>query len=650
MRSRGKTKKVLIIGLDGLMMEPIERFAGQGLMPAVSGLMRRGAWSKAIPSMPVDTPTNWTTIATGADTARHGKTSFFIHLPGRELDDYSLEESWLSTHCQAETLWEAAERQGRDAIVINYPVAWPPTTRKSIIVGGRGIFGHPEMQIAGLVQWARTPGRQETEIPFAPARGWKGLPPSRKPVLEARIPIGAGGEKLGWSDAGQRRLGRREDAGTAGASHFDLAMFATTARGYDRLLFCTGKDAGAPVAALAPGAWTEWLYGRFGKDRRRGAFRCKLIRLSPDGKDFTLYRTPIVALRGFAHPDRLSAEIVRELGPFVKGLDVTYNPLYWGDRPTAREHLEMGVTQYVRLTNYLANAKPWDLLITQIQFPDHINHDYLRDIEPSFSGYDKRTAKLAWAEYRHAYRQADRYVAEILEGCADENTIITVLSDHAAFPMERNCNNLYKAFIEAGLLRYRRDRAGRYAVDWSRTKACPAPGGHYYVWINVAGRDPRGIVKPGKDYEKARDEVIEMFRGLYDRKTGRHPIAVALRREEARVLGQGGERCGDVVFFYEKGYDTDYIPPDPKVNPATMQIFGPWNRGHGAGHSPSFPTTAYAHSSLAAVFFLSGPGVRRGCRANEPIHLKDVAPTLCHLAGMEPPRHSEGLVRREFLR
>ena len=63
----------------------------------------------------------------------------------------------------------------------------------------------------------------------------------------------------------------------------------------------------------------------------------------------------------------------------------------------------MGVTQNVALTAHLAGAKPWDVLITQIQFPDHLNHEYVRAIEPTVSGYDPEEAEVAWEQYRQGY-------------------------------------------------------------------------------------------------------------------------------------------------------------------------------------------------------------------------------------------------------
>jgi len=649
MSASPRRKKLLMIGLDGFMMELIEKFVAEGRMPAIAKLMREGSYSKALPSMPVDTPTNWTTIATGADTATHGKTSFYIHVPGEALDDFDLDRSWLSTLCRAETLWEAAQRQGRRAIVINYPVAWPPTIKDGIVVGGRGVFGDPETRLAGPVQWSSEPTRSQPALVFQGESGWKGLADAEKPVLEAQIRAGEGGEDLAWSDGGQVQLGERDAVETPGASVYDLALVASGDGGYDTLLLCVDKDASRPLAALRAGEWTDWIYADYGAPcNERGACRYRLVRLSADGAQVTLYRTPIVSLKGFCHPESLCEKIVAQIGPFIKGLDELYNPRIWGDWDTLQEHIDLAVTQYVGLTNMLARTEAWDVLITQIQFPDHLNHLHVRDVEPTVSGYDPVAAQFAWEQYRRGYEQADRYVGEIVEACADEDTVVVVLSDHAAFPMEWNVDNLDKAFLDAGLLVYRETDAGGCEIDWSKTRACLTPGAHYYAWVNLKGRDPHGIVEPGEEYEKVRDEIIELLRGLYDENTGKHPVAVALRKEDADILGQGGEHCGDVVYFFEKGYDTDPIFRGPHPDQITTPIFGPWHKLHAGGHSPSFPTTAYSQSSLAAVCFMSGPGLRRGFRHEGFIHLKDVAPTVCHLLGMDPPRDSQGRVVRAF--
>ena len=90
MEKQGQPQKLLMIGLDGLMMELVRKFTGQGLMPNMVRFFHEGIVSKALPSTPVDTPTNWTTIATGADTGTHGKVGFYTKLSGQYIDEVHL--------------------------------------------------------------------------------------------------------------------------------------------------------------------------------------------------------------------------------------------------------------------------------------------------------------------------------------------------------------------------------------------------------------------------------------------------------------------------------------------------------------------------------------------------------------------------------
>ena len=41
---------------------------------------------------------------------------------------------------------------------------------------------------------------------------------------------------------------------------------------------------------------------------------------------------------------------------------------------------------------------------------------------------------------------------------------------------------------------------------------------------------------------------------------------------------------------------------------------------------------------------MTGPGVPRGKRWDESVRTADVAPTICHLLGIEPPRDCDGKI------
>jgi predicted AlkP superfamily phosphohydrolase/phosphomutase len=52
------------------------------------------------------------------------------------------------------------------------------------------------------------------------------------------------------------------------------------------------------------------------------------------------------------------------------------------------------------------------------------------------------------------------------------------------------------------------------------------------LFVNLRGREPLGIVEPGRDYEAVRQAIAEALSGLRDPETGRQVVKKVHRREE----------------------------------------------------------------------------------------------------------------------
>jgi predicted AlkP superfamily phosphohydrolase/phosphomutase len=155
-------------------------------------------------------------------------------------------------------------------------------------------------------------------------------------------------------------------------------------------------------------------------------------------------------------------------------------------------------------------------------------------------------------------------------------------------------------------------------ADWTKTKAILV--GECYIWVNLKGRDPEGIVEP-EDYEAVRDEIIKVLYDYTDPATGIKPVMLAVRREDALVFGlhgKMGERVGDIVYAI-----------DPRF---------------GRQHGPAWPTHEIGIGSLRGLFLLTGPGVKKGMVLKRRVNLVDVVPTLCHLADLPILRDCEGAI------
>jgi predicted AlkP superfamily phosphohydrolase/phosphomutase len=54
-----------LIGMDGMNLPLLQRFAAEGSLPTFSKLMARGSTNRLLPALPAWTPNNWATIITG---------------------------------------------------------------------------------------------------------------------------------------------------------------------------------------------------------------------------------------------------------------------------------------------------------------------------------------------------------------------------------------------------------------------------------------------------------------------------------------------------------------------------------------------------------------------------------------------------------
>ena len=121
------SKKVALVGMDGIIPEFCEKFMAEGWMPNLKQLKERGFWTDAIPSVPAWTPSNWASIITGAQTSTHTMDGFEVHYPGEplpyELTDFH--RGFDSELLKAETFWAAAAKAGKKSIIFKFPNTWP---------------------------------------------------------------------------------------------------------------------------------------------------------------------------------------------------------------------------------------------------------------------------------------------------------------------------------------------------------------------------------------------------------------------------------------------------------------------------------------------------------------------------------------------
>jgi len=639
-------RRLLFIGLDSALTYFIERFTREGVMEKTAELMEEGSYLKMLPSPPTDTPTNWATLMTGCWAGSHGLTSFNVHLPGEPLT--KRHSTLNSKMCQVKFLWDLLEENGYKTAVVNYPVAWPPTTRKSIIIGGPAPLaspwriGFPKCFATKTLRGKYSP--PTIRLDFRESANSVLREMGRLTPLEAEVKLFS-------------QLGRD-------VRHYKVVDSPTYTLGlvgnekYEKAVLL--KD-GKVIVELEEGEWSPWIFNVILTDKGevRAAIRVKLAKLAGDGKDVRLYCSDFYDTRGWCSRRGLEDEIAENVGPYAEGFehpgmheDLGYVSWLEDDYETLLEQAEMQARWFASLAKYLLEKEGWDAFIMHYHLPDGLNHWLLGYLYKGHPAYSEEKYRLALEVYRRGYRIIDKMISEITSLVDPEDTVIVIASDHGSMPHWKFVNLIPK-LVEHGLVAYKWNPEEKvFEIDWSRTKVFPyfEPP---YIWVNLKSKYPHGTVSD-EEYDKVVEETIKALYRIRDPETGECPIALALRREDAVYLGQWGDRVGDVVYFLKPSYSCWNTPRFDRVDPSVMTLGDvapvlskPTNvTGY---HSTYLPNARIGGFEIAAPLIFAGPGVKRGYRRAMPAYMVDVVPTILRLLGLKIPPYMEGKVLRDIL-
>lgn len=619
-----KPSRAVLIGLDAPIASRVYNYASKGLLPYINKLIENGVYAENyLVPYPTVTPENWTTIATGAHIGTHGITGFWIHIPGDDV--YSVRSAWNTSLCRAEYLWDAAERVGLKSIIINWPCSYPATVRSGYQLWGTGLAPNEwrtdrEKGILYVADLADGQLFSTEDLPFASrislrkASGWVGLDQDTD-ALEAELKLSYSVCRKAGSYGEMRSKVRSPD-------RWFMLVLNTSGSGYDKILLSKSRDMKSVFLELFPGCWSSTIIDEFQTDEgvKKGAFRCKLIELSRGASRIRLLVTPICNMEGYSYPPDLSAEFSK-INPLAPPSHIFFDGLGWGwyDTDTYLELIEMEHRCLADAAVYLMKNRGWGLLFIHMHAPDWMYH-YAIPVEkwdPSSRFYEgEEKAKLYERIELETYRIIDRAIGRIVEAAGDDSLIV-VVSDHGARARGYEFSPV-EALAEAGLLVLEETGSGRI-IDLERSLAIPAHGP--WVYVNLKGRYRHGVVDPSR-YEEVQDRIIDALYSYTDPETDRKPIAFAVKKRDAVLLGLYGDRIGDVVYAVRDDYGE---------------------------HHGQLPTYEYGLGSLKGLLIISGPGVRKGVVLKRVVYAVDIAPTICHLLGIPPPRDAEGSIIYQVL-
>ena len=671
MAREAMTKKLMVLGIDGMDARLTKHLLDEGKMPNVKKFVDRGACREdlhLLGAIPTITPPCWTTLATGAYPGTHGITCYWRQSP-ESLDAvvYNMD----SRNCEAEQMWNVTTEAGMKTLVWHWPgSSWPPSSDSPLLSVVDGTQpGSVNMGVAQM-DWEKiivaTPDIEKVD--YAPRvekpagvgcimtdiddmvvgdnddemmELWWGDEARkggeiRTPIMsleDTEMMIGA---KVaydiinsplkpaeGWADAPEGAL-EFTILTSSGFTRRPALLLKNAAGEYDTVAIYKNKKAAEPIVTVKnDGSIATAIDDVTKKEETKPACRCyKILECDPKGTMIRLWISNALDITNdmLWHSKELYQDIIKNVGP------VPPVSLIGGEeadlvRDVFIPSWDLYCDWQAECLNYLADNGGYDVIFSHLHNVDCAGHQIWHlghTLEPWKHTDEKEYQELIV----DMYRQTDDYLGKFLH-YLDEDWTVLIVSDHGLIvgeevpPLIGEYGGLNVPVMEQlGYTVMKKDENGNDTteVDWEKTRAVQIRSN--YIYINLKGRDKYGIVDPADKYA-LEEQIINDLYNYRDPATGRRVIGICLRNKDGVLIGVNGPECGDIFFSIEEGF----------------------NRLHGDSISTS---EGYFNTSVSPLFIAAGPGVKEGFYTPRTIRQVDVTPTIASLLGTRFPAQCEG--------
>ena len=614
-----RIKKAIVIGFDGMEPRLVERFIEKGRLPHFARMKKQGTYRHLESTLPALSPVAWSTFQTGVEPGKHAIFDFLHRNPKNYLGELSSAQIRASTRAlrfgnfrlplgkpairslrKSKPFWKVLGENGIPSMVLRVPITFPPEPFQGIslsamcvpdLLGTQGTFSYYTTN--PRAEGTKTGGQV---IPLETRNGnirtWITGPmhPFRSDETPLRVPL-----RIRLSEASAR-------------------------------LQIDGK-----TCALHPGQYSPWvpLAFRAGPLKIRGIVRFYLRSIRPS---LDLYMTPVNIDPAnpslpISHPNTYAVYLAKKFGSYATlGLAEDTWALNEGvldDRSFLEQCYAIHREREEMFWDAMEHLRK-GLMVCVFDITDRTQHMFWRYEDEGHPGYRPDAPGAFRDLFQEIYQKADAFIGRVLERI-DSETLLIVMSDHG-FRSFRRCFNVNTWLHQNGYLACEpAQEPGEWfqGIDWSRTTAFSV--GLAGIYINQKGRERDGIVEPGEEKKRIKEEIISKLSGLRDPETGEIAILDVIDTSEA-YRGPYKAQAQDLIIGYNEGYRTAWESATGRV---TSQVFYDNTKRWSGDH-------CLAPDKVPGVLFsnLRFP-------AEHP-RIVDIAPTILSAFGIEPPEYMDG--------
>jgi len=679
--------RVIILGFDGADSKLTERWMAQGELPHLAKLAEAGGYARLNPTVPAQTPVSWSTFTTGRDPGGTRIFDFLVRDPETYMPAFGVAREGSRTFLWGKHNALVLASLG---VVVGWLLAFfvlRLLRRRWAVVGalvpaavlGAGLFwvgahwiptqvptvvnnrqGTPFWRVAGADGVKCVVGRIPVTFPARPFPNGHLLAGLGVPDVRGRI-----GSPSYYTSDPFFQLGSDNEFSIE-VMHLKSASgtIHTTIPGPPNRLFSAPSRIDAPLtlrvakdrstleietsgqrASLHPGEWSPWISVIFKFNpivKLHALARFRLVSLDPEIRLYltSLQFDPEHLPPGFllSAPADWAGALKRRFGPFkTTGWAVDT----WGvsekvvDEDVFMEDVRNTEEGFRKLLDGFLEGDE-TLLVHYFEFTDRVGHILFRFMDPDHPAYDPVRAPRYQKAFLDSYRTMDDIVGDVMGKMKPDDTLI-VLSDHG-FSTWRRSFNVNTWLAKNGYLTLTGgegkvqdletlfDRGQFWPnVDWTRSRAYSLGLGGLYV--NLRGRESRGAVAAGSEYEELRRELGRRLEALVDSKTGKHPVAKVYLREEVYNTFDPN-LVPDMIVTTSEGYRISW---QTALGGMPASVFMDNARPWSGDHCTMNPAV------VQGILFANRPLER------QKVDMLDVYPTVLGLLGEQPPEKVRGV-------
>jgi predicted AlkP superfamily phosphohydrolase/phosphomutase len=384
----------------------------------------------------------------------------------------------------------------------------------------------------------------------------------------------------------------------------------------------------------------------------------------------------------FTYPPEVYEEILDHFGRYIIG-----QRLWEFSRRGKEKDLLSALKDMIQLRtdvslHFLKDRKP-DFFMVVYRATDVVQHIFWKYYDPNHPLHPGKSDGLETAIYE-VYKEVDTAVGRITK-TLDDDTSVIVISDHGAGGYSDRSVYLNSWLESEGFLTYvdrprkrgivLNDRLEQYLlsakgrlarhvppklkldlqrmfpqlfdkvasisyfsnIDWSKTTVYSEEI-RTSLWINLKGREPRGIVAP-EDYETLRDELIERLKNFKDPETS-EPVFAKVYKKEELYEGPFLDRAPDLVLLQgQKAYE---LIPRSSLNVKVRKAL----RTPASGEYKRDTKPSGGHR-LNGILIAEGKYFKVEQEVTDN-RIMDLAPTILYLMGLPVPADMDGRVMTDI--